>query len=552
VNIPGFEIRDHNGARAQVHQAEDVMAKKREEGGEFVMVWPDGRRTDWELWAEVLPPDEMPPQEKEEPPEDEEAEPEEQALSYRKKLEALVLHKPRSEYPSGKYPSEEAAERREGGGQRGAPARETERRSHEEIRQAQIRHTELRDEWATVNHDLQKFAEIEDGHNYPEAKALMERQKQIVKEQYRLHADPGGHAGLTFPGGPRDVLVIGGGPGGLAAGIMAGTDGLDTLVVEASPEPGGQSRYSARIENLPGFPLGISGRRLAKRMFDQAERVGADTRLGVHVTSMTHDPETGMKTVTLSNGEVVEARVVIVSGGVKFREHKFPGREHVRQFGPSEPLGRTDMEGKAVAVVGGSNSAGQSAQANAHRRDVSAVHVISRSPVTDKMSDYQVRGIQNHAKIDITENDQVSHVEQRGDDTILVTQNGKEFHNVGAVGSFIGAKPNTQWLPKSIETKDEKPERGKKPARGPIVTNRHLETSMPGVFAVGDVKVGGKGRIGIAIGDGQTAAANAFQFFEKMERTEQRRTRAENVARAERWRQSQRKAREEAKRSRRL
>jgi thioredoxin reductase (NADPH) len=142
---------------------------------------------------------------------------------------------------------------------------------------------------------------------------------------------------------------------------MGGTDQLDTLMVDASEHPGGQAKYSSRIENFPGFPVGVTGEQLSHNMFDQAQRVGADTRMGVKVTSLKYDPETDLKTLTLSNGETVEAKSVIIAGGVEFRKAEFPGADSSSViYGDPKALVEQSA-GKPVVILGGSNGASQAA-----------------------------------------------------------------------------------------------------------------------------------------------------------------------------------------------
>ena len=180
----------------------------------------------------------------------------------------------------------------------------------------------------------------------------------IVKEISHLHADPGTAAGIGLPGGPRDVTIVGAGPGGWPLASTARTEGLDTLVIEANAIAGGQAKFSSRIENFGGFPIGVTGERLTQNMFEQAQRLGAETKLGTRVTSMTYDENTGLKHLTLSNGEHIDSRTVILAGGVEFRRMAFPGSE-----GPGVIIGDGKALAKAgaggmVAVIGGSNGAG--------------------------------------------------------------------------------------------------------------------------------------------------------------------------------------------------
>lgn len=359
----------------------------------------------------------------------------------------------------------------------------------------------LKDRWAVVNNQL--LAYVDDPKN-PQAQALVNEQKQIVKDMYMLQADPGGLPGIGLPGGPRDVAIVGAGPGGLAASVMGGTDGLDTLLIDANTQVGGQAKFSSRIENFTGFPIGVTGDRLAQNMFEQAQRVGADTKLGVRVTGIDYDPKTGMKTLTLSNGEKVDARAVIIAGGVEFRKMDFPGAESRSVIYADAKSLAEASKGKPVVVVGGSNGAAQAALGAA--QTASFVTVLSRSEIAKGMSDYQVSALHNNPKIHVIEGDEVSKLILGTDGLArqLVTKKGQTI-DAAAVGIFIGGGSNVKWLPKSINIQ-----------QGKIATDSNLETSMPGVFAVGDIRHGSIGRIGAAVGEGQLASRNLLDYFTRM------------------------------------
>lgn len=359
----------------------------------------------------------------------------------------------------------------------------------------------LKTEWARTNNDLLMHL---DHPESDEAKADNEKLKGIVKDMYKLDADPGGVEGIGKPGGARDLVVVGAGPGGMAAAIMGGTDGLDTLLIEANAEPGGQARYSSRIENYPGFPVGVSGAQLASNMYDQTQRVGADTRLGVRVEGMTYDEQTGLKTLSLSNGEKIDARSVVIAGGLEFRKLDFPGNDANNIFyGDSQKLMEMGA-GKPVVVIGGSNGAAQAALGAA--RTASDVYVISRSNIDKEMSDYQVQALKSNDKIHIIERDEIASVEKDSNNTptAVDTKGGKSVP-CAAVGIFAGSAPNMAWMPDSVARAD-----------GKITVNGDMETSMPGVFAAGDLSHGGIGRVGAAVGAGQIAERGVFQYFNRV------------------------------------
>lgn len=330
----------------------------------------------------------------------------------------------------------------------------------------------------------------------PEAQASADKLKAIVKQMYTLHVDPGGVEGIGQPGGPRDIVVVGAGPGGLSAGINAGTEGMDTLVLDASVSPGGQSKYSSRIENYAGFPIGISGEKLATNMFSQVERVGAEAKLGVKVMSMTYNEQTGLKTLSLSNGDTVTTRAVVVAGGVEFHKMNFPGEDS-----PSVIYGNAKMlavagRGKPVVIVGGSNGAAQAALGAAQTAE--HVAILSRSPITKGMSDYQVQAIRNNPKISVLEGAEVDHVTTDPSRLMrnVVTKDGREIP-ASVLGVFIGGAPATKWLPSSVALD-----------HGKVKIGHDFQTSIPGVYAVGDIRSDSVSRIGGAVGEGQLAVRN--------------------------------------------
>lgn len=349
----------------------------------------------------------------------------------------------------------------------------------------------LKSEWSRVNNEMLTYI---DHPQSPEALAGLAEMKDITKQMHRLHADKGDWSGLSRPGGPRDIVVIGGGPGGLASAIMGATDGLDTLLVEAMPRTGGQSKYSSRIENFPGFPLGVTGDQLSKTMYEQAERLGSEIQTGVRVTGLSVDPS-GMKTLTLSNGQEVKARSVIIAGGLEFRKLAFPGSESENVvYGDAEEL-KKRCANSPVVIIGGSNGAAQAALGVSGA--ASHVYILSRGKIADSMSDYQVEAVHTHPKITVIEGDSVKSFEK----DVLETNKGLKLP-AKAIGIFIGSAPNLGWLPKDIAIQE-----------GKVHVDENMETSIPGIFAVGDIRHGSIGRIGAAVGDGQMAEHGVTSYF---------------------------------------
>jgi thioredoxin reductase len=358
----------------------------------------------------------------------------------------------------------------------------------------------LKKKWARVNDDLLKYVDDPDS---PEAQKLMKELTGISKEMYGLDVDPGGYAGIGLPGGVRDVVIVGAGPGGLSAGIMAGTDGLDALVIEANTSVGGQSKYSSRIENFPGFPIGVRGAKLAQNMFEEAERVGAEVQLGARVVSLSVEPDTGYKVLTMDNGDTVRTRSVILGGGLEFRHIEFEGSDGSNVIYGNGAAVAELARGASAVIIGGSNGAAQAALGVAQLAE--HVYVLARSSITSSMSDYQVSALKANPKITVFEGDQINAIQRdgAGNPIYVTTKTGRQLP-AKAVGIFVGSSPSTRWLPTNIIG-----------ASGKIKTHpTTFETDIPGVFAVGDIREGNLvNRVGVAVGEGQIASKGIFDYF---------------------------------------
>jgi thioredoxin reductase (NADPH) len=312
----------------------------------------------------------------------------------------------------------------------------------------------------------------------------------------------------------RDVIVVGAGPAGLAAAVYAASEGLSVLVVELTA-PGGQAGSSSRIENYLGFPTGISGQELATRAYTQAQKFGADVLIARNAVRLSCDRRP--YTIELDDGVRVSARTVIIATGATYR--RLPLENLSRFEGAGVYYSATFMEaqlcgGDEVIVVGGGNSAGQAAVflAETARR----VHVLVRSDqLADTMSRYLVRRIEEHPAIELharTElvalvgDDRLERVRWRQNDT-----EATEEHAIGHVFLMTGAIPSTGWLNGCVAVDDRgfiKTGADLHPddlevARWPLARRPHLlETSLPGVFAVGDVRSGNIKRVASAVGEG--------------------------------------------------
>jgi thioredoxin reductase (NADPH) len=328
-----------------------------------------------------------------------------------------------------------------------------------------------------------------------------------------LLADCLGYRIAIDPTAVRDVVVIGAGPAGLAAAVYGGSEGLDVLVLEAMA-PGGQAGSSSKIENYLGFPTGISGQALAARAFTQAEKFGTDVAIARTATRLVCD----VRPYRVELGdESVLARTVVIATGARY--HK-PTLESLERF---EGLGiyycATAVEARLcdsdeVIVVGGANSAGQAAVYLAHTaRKVSVV--IRGKGLSDTMSRYLIRRIHDTPNIELHVETEV--VELAGQDHLeRVTWRDKRTGErttqpIRHVFMMTGASPNTEWLANCvvldgkgfIKAGPDLTQGDLAGARWPLARSPFLfETSLPGVFAVGDVRATSVKRVASAVGEG--------------------------------------------------
>jgi len=322
-----------------------------------------------------------------------------------------------------------------------------------------------------------------------------------------------------------DLVIVGGGPAGLAAAVYGSSEGLDVLVLESNV-PGGQAGSSSRIENYLGFPTGISGLDLTGRAYAQALKFGAHVIVARGATRLGCDGQ--HYTVEIDGGSRVRARSVIVATGAEYRK---PTLANLSTFeGAGVYYGATPTEaelcvGEDVAVVGGGNAAGQAAVflASTARR----VHMVVRGPgLAETMSQYLIRRIEEndaivlHTRTQIVSLDGVAKLERirwRNDQTGEI-----EDHDIGHLFIMTGAVPNTRWLDGCVVL-DEKGFVKTGPdlspvdlaaARWPLGRPPYLlETSRPGIFAVGDVRRGNVKRVASAVGEGSIAVAFVHQVL---------------------------------------
>ncbi|MCU0425496.1 MAG: FAD-dependent oxidoreductase [Candidatus Kapabacteria bacterium] len=326
-----------------------------------------------------------------------------------------------------------------------------------------------------------------------------------------------------------DVVIVGAGPAGLAAAVYGSSEGLKTLLVDKHA-PGGQAGTSSRIENYLGFPTGLSGAELTRRAISQAVRLGAEFLAPKEVNAIViaQNPHEHYKTIRFSDDSEVVAKSIIICSGVAYRELE---AENISNFtGAGVYYGAATTEANAcrekdVYIVGGGNSAGQAAMYLAHfARQVFIV--IRGSSLTATMSQYLIDQIGATENIEILSHTEVVSVcgEEKLEELDLFNNQNQERKTVPAQALyvFIGAKPSSEWLPTEVV----------KNSRGFVETGREmlldgeaklrwkldrepllLETSVPGVFAAGDIRAGAMNRVASAVGEGSMAIKFVHEYL---------------------------------------
>jgi len=326
----------------------------------------------------------------------------------------------------------------------------------------------------------------------------------------------------------RDLIIVGAGPAGLAAAVYGASEGLDVLVIETDT-PGGQAGSSSKIENYLGFPTGLSGQELAARAIAQTEKFGAKMMVAHSVARL--DCARRPYKVVLENGNRVAASAVVIATGAQYNK---PRIANLEQFeGQGIYYGATYMESQLceaeeIIVVGGGNSAGQAATFLA--QTARKVHMLVRSgALSDTMSRYLIQRIEENPGIELHYKTEIVGLEG-GEHLERVTWQDKtsgqtSIHEIRHVFVMAGASPRTEWLKGCIALDD----------KGFIITGRDLvdnaagtplwtqprlpqmlETSLPGVFAVGDVRAGNVKRVASAVGEGSIAISHVHRALAEL------------------------------------
>jgi thioredoxin reductase (NADPH) len=334
-----------------------------------------------------------------------------------------------------------------------------------------------------------------------------------------------GYGAMTELEGRRefDVVIVGAGPAGLGAAVYASSEGLRALVVERE-SIGGQAGSSARIRNYLGFARGVSGAELAQRAYQQAWVLGTNFLLMRDVRGLRTDD--GDHVLTISEGSEVRARSVILAMGVTYRRLDIPALERLHGVGVfygSSPSEAPRFTGGQVYVVGGGNSAGQAAL-HLSRYAERVTMVVRAATLASSMSQYLRDEIIATPCIDVRLSTDVvdGAGEARLEELTLRSPGGETSAPADALFVLIGARPHTQWLPPEVardapgyvvtgtEVAGDRSATGWRLERPPLM----FETSVPGVFAVGDVRAQSVKRVASAVGEGSVVIQQVHQYLE--------------------------------------
>lgn len=316
-----------------------------------------------------------------------------------------------------------------------------------------------------------------------------------------------------------DLLIIGGGPAGLSAAINGASEGLNIILMDSGPQLGGQAAKSSLIENYPGFPEGITGNDLIGRYIEQAKKFKTvvecpQTAIGLRADGMD-------RIVTTDEEDMIVAKMVILSAGLSYRRLAAPGIGHLMGRGVlygAPTFDPRSMGSCEICIVGGANSAGQAAM-HMSRNPTAKIRLLIRKKIEDQMSTYLVERIREAPNVEICEGVEVIGVDgkQSLEEVVIsrIADGSEERLTANHLFIFIGASPKTLWLNGSVAMNERKfiltgidLKEDWKLERPPL----GFETSMPGVFACGDVRFGSTKRIASAVGEGSVALQSCHDY----------------------------------------
>jgi thioredoxin reductase (NADPH) len=400
---------------------------------------------------------------------------------------------------------------------------------------------ELRD-FLARSHVPYQWIDVEGSANDPETKRLIEALGPDAAElpvvlfpdgDKLLNGAPGEvaqkvglrtRAQTTF----YDLAIIGGGPAGLAAAVYGASEGLHTVIVEREA-PGGQAGMSSRIENYLGFPSGLSGGDLARRAVVQAQRFGVEILAPQTVVGMR--TEGSYRIIKLADDSEISCHTLMIASGVQWRRLEAPGVDRLQGAGVYYGGGTTEAlscKGEIVYVVGGANSAGQAAM-NFSKYAERVVILVRGDSLSSTMSQYLIDQVQETPNIQLWTHASVA--EAHGDThleeiSVLCSDTDKiERVRASSMFIFIGALPRTDWLGDAIARDDrgfiltgpDLMQGGERPKKWLLDRDPFLlETSVPGVFAVGDVRHGSVKRVASGVGEGSVAVQFIHQYLSKV------------------------------------
>jgi len=404
------------------------------------------------------------------------------------------------------------------------------------------------DQWSPRSHTIKSFLASNlipyrwlDATRDPDARALLEAAGVGADELPALFFDDGSAVlrnpefrqvaerlgrSLSATFEVYDLVIVGAGPAGLAAAVYGASEGLRTLLLDRHA-PGGQAGSSSRIENYLGFPTGVSGSDLTRRALTQARRFGAEFLAPLEVTGISIDA--GYKRLKLADGRELVTRALLAATGMFYREHPATGVAELTGAGVYYGAALTEapaISGRRVLLVGGGNSAGQAAMyLSRYAKEVQIV--VRRDGLRDTMSQYLIDQIANTPNIRLRPRTQIERVEGAGHvERVALTSlddGSCRVEEADALFVFIGTRPRSDWLPPEVL----------RDAKGFVLTGQDvmaapvyariwkerreplpLETSVPGVFAAGDVRAGAMNRVASAVGEGSMVVKLAHNYLE--------------------------------------